>query len=86
MSYSDDDLRRAVDQVFELYDKDKSGTLEAPEVLKLINDALKKMGANREASEKEVNDLITAVDKNSDGKVAKVELFEIFKKVAHSAK
>ena len=29
MSYSDDDLRNAVDAVFTAYDKDKSGTLEA---------------------------------------------------------
>jgi hypothetical protein len=29
MSYSDDDLRNAVNAVFDAYDKDKSGTLEA---------------------------------------------------------
>lgn len=29
MSYSNDDLKNAVDAVFEAYDKDKSGTLEA---------------------------------------------------------
>ena len=28
MSYSDDDLRNAVNAVFDAYDKDKSGTLE----------------------------------------------------------
>lgn len=29
MSYNDDDLRNAVNAVFDAYDKDKSGTLEA---------------------------------------------------------
>jgi hypothetical protein len=29
MSYSDDDLRNAVNAVFDAYDKDRSGTLEA---------------------------------------------------------
>ena len=47
MSYSDDDLRNAVNAVFDAYDKDKSGTLEVDEVRLLINDALKHMGQNR---------------------------------------
>ena len=47
MSYSDDDLRNAVNAVFDAYDKDKSGTLETEEVRSLINDALKHMGQNR---------------------------------------
>lgn len=29
MSYSDEELRKAVDTVFDIYDKDKSGSLEA---------------------------------------------------------
>lgn len=81
MSYSDEDLKNAVNAVFDAYDTDKSGTLEANEVAKLINDALKHMGQNRQVSKEEVNQFISAVDKNSDGKVAKPELFEIFKKV-----
>lgn len=81
MSYSDNDLRNAVDAVFDAYDKDKSQSLEASEVTNLINDALKHMGQNRSVSSQEVQQFINAVDKNSDGKVAKPELFEIFKKV-----
>ena len=81
MSYSDEDLRKAVNAVFDAYDKDKSGTLEANEITLLINDALKHMGQNRSVTQKEVEQFIQAVDKNSDGKVAKTELFEIFKRV-----
>ena len=81
MSYSDDDLRNAVNAVFDAYDKDKSGTLESNEITLLINDALKHMGQNRQVTQQEVNQFIQAVDKNSDGKIAKPELFEIFKKV-----
>jgi hypothetical protein len=47
MSYSEEDLRNAVNAVFDAYDKDKSGTLEIDEVRSLINDALKHMGQNR---------------------------------------
>ena len=81
MSYSDEDLKNAVNAVFDVYDKDKSGTLEADEICQLINDALKHMGQNRNVTQQEVQQFIQAVDKNSDGKVAKPELFEIFKKV-----
>lgn len=81
MSYSDEDLRNAVNAVFDAYDKDKSGTLEANEITLLINDALKHMGQNRQVTQNEVQQFIAAVDKNSDGKIAKPELFEIFKKV-----
>jgi Ca2+-binding EF-hand superfamily protein len=82
MSYSDNDLRAAVDAVFGAYDKDNSGSLDASEVTNLINDALKQLGPNRSVSKQEVQAFINAVDKNSDGKVAKPELFEIFKRVA----
>lgn len=84
MSYSDNDLRNAVDAVFDAYDKDKSQTLDPSEVTNLINDALKHMGQNRSVTNQEVQQFINAVDKNSDGKVAKPELFEIFKRVVSS--
>lgn len=70
-----------MDAVFDVYDTDRSGTLEANEISLLINDALKHMGQHRTISTQEVTQFIQAVDKNGDGKVAKPELFEIFKKV-----
>lgn len=41
MSFSEDELRKAVDEVFACYDFDKSGTLDVEEVEVLIKDALK---------------------------------------------
>ena len=82
MSYSDQQLKDAVDAVFSQFDKDNSGTLDGQEVSSLINAALKHMNAGRTASQKEVDALIANVDKNGDGKIGKVELFEIFKQVA----
>lgn len=41
------------------------------------------MGAGRKASEEEINSLIKVVDKNNDGKIAKPELLEIFKRFAN---
>jgi Ca2+-binding EF-hand superfamily protein len=84
MSFSDNDLRAAVDKVFDVYDADKSGTLEVSEVTKLINDALTHMKHNRQVSEQEVKAFISAVDTSGDGKIQKPELFEIFKKVINN--
>jgi len=83
MPYTDQQLRDAVDAVFAQFDKDGSGTLEVAEVSSLINAALSQMNAGRQATQQEVQSLIQAVDKNSDGKIAKTELFEIFKRVAN---
>lgn len=83
MGYTDQQLRDAVDAVFSRFDADNSGTLEVAEVANLINAALQQMGAGRQATQQEIQSLISAVDKNSDGKIAKPELFEIFKRVAN---
>ena len=81
MSYSDQQLREAVDAVFHKYDTDNSQSLDASEVLNLINDALGHMKSNRKVTQQEVNQFIAAVDKSGDGKIQKPELYEIFKKV-----
>ena len=81
MSYSDQQLREAVDAVFGKYDTDKSNSLDANEVYNLINDALAHMNSNKKVSQAEVNQFIAAVDKSGDNKIQKLELYEIFKKV-----
>lgn len=83
MSYNDAQLREAVDAVFDQFDTDKSHTLDRKEVLNLINAALNHMNAGRQATQQEVDALIQAVDTSGDGKIAKPELFEIFKRVAN---
>jgi len=83
MGYTDQQLKDAVDAVFGKFDTDNSGTLEAAEVASLINAALSQMNAGRQATQQEIQSLISAVDKNNDGKIAKPELFEIFKRVAN---
>ena len=81
---SDEQLRQAIDAIFSKYDTDKSGTLEDNEINNLINDAFKSLGRNREVTQQEVKQFITAIDKNGDGKIAKPELFEILKQLINS--
>lgn len=78
---SDDQLRQAIDAIFNKYDSDKSGTLEGNQIFCLINDAFKSLGRNRQVKSDEVNQFVKAIDKNGDGKISKSELFEILKKL-----
>ncbi len=68
---SDDQLREAIDGIFNKYDTDKSGTLEGPEIVRLINDAFSSLGKNKSVSEEEVKTFVKAIDTNGDGKIAK---------------
>ena len=78
---SDDQLRQAIDAIFNKYDTDKSGTLEGNEIFNLINDAFKSLGRTRQVTQQEVQQFIGAIDKNNDAKISKPELFEILKKL-----
>ena len=84
MVYTDDQIRQAVDAVFDKFDTDKNGSLDANETRNLINTALTSMNAGRQVSEQEVAQFMGAVDSSKDGKIQKPELFEIFKRVLNS--
>lgn len=81
---TDDQLRQAIDAVFNKYDVDKSNTLDLNELRDVITDAFKQLGATRAVNESDVKKFIGAVDKNNDQKITKLELFEIFKKIVNA--
>jgi len=81
MSFSDQQLRDAVDAIFKQFDTDNSNSLDANEVGNLINTALKAMSPGKQVSQQEVYQFVKTVDSSGDGKIQKAELFEIFKKV-----
>jgi Ca2+-binding EF-hand superfamily protein len=74
MSYSDQQLRDAVDAVFNQFDADKSGYLDSNEVANLINAAFTHMKAGKKVSQDDVDQFIKAVDTSGDGKIQKPEL------------
>ncbi len=47
---TDEQLRQAIDAIFNKYDVDQSGTLEDNEIFSLINDAFKSLGRNKQVS------------------------------------
>ena len=71
MSFSQEQLKKAVESVFNTYDRDKNGSLDADEVAELINDALKQMKQNRKVSEKQLCKFIEGGDKDGSRSISK---------------
>lgn len=83
MSYTEEQLKQAVDQIFIKYDKDHSGFLDFSESTQIVYDALKSMNTGRQPTEQDVKDLLDAADENKDQKISKEELLNVFKKFAN---
>ena len=73
---SDQEIGEIVKKAFEIYDVDKSGTLERDEVKKLLNDACGELGADA-ITDEQLDAVISTVDDNNDGKISYDELFQI---------
>ena len=81
MSISDNTLRQYIDQIFNKYDRDRNGTLDAQELALFFNDIFRLMGTNRTISQQEAYDALRTIDQNNDGKASKMELFNAFKAI-----
>lgn len=74
---SEDELRTAIDRIFDEYDKDKNGSLDKKEVLNLLNNSLGKTNM----TEKDVKDFMSKVDSDGSNSIEKGELFRIYKQL-----
>lgn len=76
---SDQQLKQAINGIFDKYDTDRSGTLEVGEIEKLITDVFKSLGKAKNANQDDVSNFVAAIDRNGDGKIAKEEFFSVLK-------
>lgn len=74
-------IKAYVDQTFEKYDTDKSGTLDEKELTFFFNDLFKTLGMKDTVTKQQSLEAIKSIDQNSDGSVDKQELFEAFMKM-----
>lgn len=74
-------LRLYVDEIFEVYDKDRSNTLDARELAGFFNDMFMRMNDPRRFTEPQI---MANIDANSDGKASKMEVFNALKRVLSS--
>ena len=79
MSYSQYDLKLAIDTIFERYDTDQKGELEHQEVLKLFNDCLRHMGYRFRLGLEEVMEYMGQFGMGESEKMNRTMFMEIFK-------
>lgn len=72
-------LKTYIDQIFDKYDTDRSGTLDEKEMTFFFNDLFKSLGMNINVTEAQSLEAIKSIDQNYDGGVDKKELFDAFK-------
>ena len=71
-----EEIKTKVQMAFELYDTDKSGSLEREEVYKLLNDACAELGAPA-ITEAQLDEVITTGDDDGNKKFSFDELFKV---------
>lgn len=71
MSIPDDVLKNYINQIFQKYDRDNSGTLDAGELAMFFNDVFQMMGNPTRVNQQQAMQALTAIDKNNDGKASK---------------
>jgi hypothetical protein len=84
MSITDQQLRYYIDQVFQKYDRDYSGTLDPNELYLFFNDIFAMTGSAYRVQPQQAISAMRAIDKNGDGKASKMELFMAFKQILSS--
>lgn len=70
-SLSDQQLMQYIDQVFQRYDRDRSGGLDAAELASFFADLYRMMGFNVQISYQQASQALAQIDKNFDGKASR---------------
>lgn len=72
MSIPDSALQNYIDQIFQKYDRDNSGSLDANELALFFNDVFQLMGDPRRVDQNQARQALMAIDKNNDGRASKL--------------
>lgn len=71
MSIPDTVLRKAIDMLFNQYDRDRSNTLDKNELVNCFNQLLRMVGSNSMVNSFIVGQILKRMDKDGDGKISK---------------
>ena len=74
-------LMMYIDEVFSVYDLDRNGTLDAKEIHHFFNQLYASLNEKRRFTEQDILMLFRAIDKGNDNRIAKPELFILFKSI-----
>ena len=79
---SDQQLRAYIDQVFTVFDRDRSGTLDPMELGNFFNEVFSRIGWPMRINQMQALQAMRAIDRNGDGKANKMELFTAIKQMS----
>lgn len=65
-------LRDFVDEVFALYDRNRTGYLDPMELANFFNDLFARLNDPRRFNQQQALDIFRSIDKNFDGRVEKM--------------
>ena len=76
---SDQQLRMYIDEVFMMFDRDRSGTLDPNELGNFFNQVFGRLGWPMRINQMQALQAMRAIDRNGDGRANKMELFTAIK-------
>jgi len=78
---SDQQLRLYIDEVFLVFDRDRSGTLDSIELGNFFNQVFARLGWPMHINQQQAFQAMQAIDRNGDGRANKMELFAAIKHI-----
>ena len=77
-------IQEAVNQIWDQFDKDKSGALDKEETKKFVQDTLGNLGSGDEFSDEAFDEVFATFDKDGSGTVEKSEMVVFVKQLLGS--
>lgn len=76
-----DRVVQVVDELFPVYDRDRSGFLETKELAGFLTAALKKLGINATVTDSQAEQALRVIDSNKDNEISKFEAAAALKSI-----
>lgn len=81
MPFTDDQIRQAVMNLFKKYDGNNSGYIDSGEIQAMCNDLAKELASKKQLTPEQINQTLSTIDKNQDGKLSRDEVFILMRKL-----
>jgi len=85
MSAEEQAIQAVIDQIWDTYDKDKSGALDKQETKQFVKDTLGNLGGGDEFSDEAFDEVFSTFDKDQSGTVEKNEMVVFIKQLLSGA-
>ena len=77
----EEEKKELIDEIWDQFDKDKSGQLSKAEMKEFVKAYLDKLGEGSRLPEKQFNSMFASIDVNHDGQINKAEMLEFIQNV-----